>query len=168
MDKLDSSYIIIDYMTVSTKFWGIVAWAGREESEFYGLYYLPYDGQLVPVSLFYPEYYQTLCVRLYYFDGKAVTAPNPLVISYEDKVNSSGKPYKQLTDAQYFDSYKEALDYLEKQESGNHRLVGDNPFVSPVPLEALVEYKLIYSSDAGVPQQDADVISEVKIFEYIK
>lgn len=166
MQKLESSYIILDYSTTTSKFWAIVNWAGREQNEFFEVYYLPYENRLEPVQLYYPEYYRSICTRLYNFDGQAVTPTNPIVISYVEKTNLEGKPYKQITTAQDFPGYEEALSYIESQKSANVRIVSGNPFISPVPLEALSNYKLVYSSDAGVLHQDAGMVPEVKIFEY--
>jgi len=168
MDELDSSYVIIDYATSTSKFWAVVTWAEREQNEFVGIYHLPYEGEILPIQLFYPEYYRSLCIRLYNFDGKAVDAGSPVVVSYDEKVDREGNHYRQITDANEFSSYKEAMDYVESQGSGNHRIVGTNPFISPVPLEALENFKLIHSSEVGVSHPDAGIVPEVKIFEYAK
>ena len=115
----------------------------------------------------YPEYYRSLSVRLYNFDGEAVTPESTLVISYQERVSDDGEIFKEITSEKEFDSYEEAKAYLLSQESANYRIVSDNPFVSPVPLEALKHYKLIHSSDSGVVDPDAGMVPEVKIFEYI-
>jgi hypothetical protein len=63
-----------------------------------------------------------------------------------------------------FTSYEEAEAYVANQQSGNYRIVGADPMVSPVPLEALSRYKLVFGSDnislglASVPA--------IKIFEF--
>jgi len=167
IEELESSYIIIDYATCTSKFWAVVTWAEREQAEFIGVYHLPQEGKLLPIQLFYPEYYRSMCVRLYNFDGGAVTTESPIVVTYDEKVNRDGNRYKQITDVNEFSSYKEALDYIESQGSTNHRIVGINPFISPISLEAVQNYKLIYSSESGVSHPDKGVIPEVKIFEYI-
>jgi len=167
IEELDSSYLIADYATATSKFWAVVTWAGQKQSDFVGVYYLPYEGELMPVQFFYPEYYHTLFVRLYNFDGKAVTDTSSVVISYEEKVDDNGNRYKQISNFEEFSSYQEALDYIERQESGNHEIVGINPFISPIPLEAVQNFKLIYSSESGVSYQNIGIIPEVKIFEYI-
>ena len=154
-------------MTATSKFWAMITWAERELSEFFDVYYLPYENELMPVEVFYPEYYRSLCTRLYNFDGKAVTPHLSLVISYEDRVSSEGNPYKLITSLQDFTSYEEALEYLESQESANYRIIGASRFISPVPLEELNNYKLVHSSDIGVNVQGVGSVPEVKIFEYI-
>ena len=168
MDELDSSYVIIDYATSTSKFWAVVTWAERDQDEFVGIYHMPYEGKLVPIQLFYPEYYRSMCIRLYNFDGKAVTTENSVVVSYDEKVDREGNRYRQITDVNEFSSYREAIDHIESQGSGSHRIVGTNPFISPVPLEALENYKLIHSSEVGVSHPDVGMVPEVKIFEYAK
>ncbi len=166
MKELGSSYIIIDFSTCTTKFWAVNTWAGRDPSEFVGTYYVAKEGKLVPVQLFHPEYYRTLCVRLYNFNGKAVAAKSPAVITFDKKVDSNGNSFEQITDIKQFSSYQEALDNVAKEGAANHRIIGLNPFVSPVPLEAVQNYKLIYSSESGISKQDVGLVPEVKIFEY--
>jgi asparagine N-glycosylation enzyme membrane subunit Stt3 len=166
MKELGSSYIIIDFSTCTTKFWAVNTWAGRDPSEFVGTYYVAKEGNLVGVQLFLPEYYRTLCVRLYNFNGKAVEAKNPAVITFEKKVDNNGNSFEQITDIKQFASYQEALDNVAKEGAASHRIIGLNPFVSPVPLEAVQDYKLIYSSESGISNQDVGLVPEVKIFEY--
>ncbi|MFC1980928.1 oligosaccharyl transferase, archaeosortase A system-associated [Chloroflexota bacterium] len=165
---LDSAYIILDNLTTTTKFWAVVTWAGRELSDFIDVYHLVQKDNTIPVQIFTPEYYRSISVRLYNFDGKAVTTVKPVVLSYQEKVDSRGTQYKQITNAQEFSTYEEALSYIENQKSGKHSIVGVNPFVSPVPLEAIKSYKLVYSSDDSIKQAEALMVPEVKIFKYVE
>ncbi len=167
IEKLDSPYIIIDYETTTSKFWAIAIWAGRQQTEFFEVFLEPQENRLVPRVLIYPEYYRSLSIRLYNFDGKAVTPEVSTVISYEEKVTQEGEPIKLITDLQTFPSYEEAEAYLLSQESDNYKIVGTNPMVSPVPLEALKHYKLIHSSDSSVILPDVGTVPAVKIFEFI-
>ncbi len=166
MEELDSSYLIIDYETCTSKFWAMIRWSEQEQDKYFGVYYVPREDKLVPITLFHPEYYQSMCVRLYNFDAKAVSAEKPVVITYDEKVSRDGTPYKQITNAEKFDSYQEALEYVESQGSANHRIVGTDQFISPVPLEAVKNYKLVYSSESGISHPDVGLIPEVKVFEY--
>jgi len=165
--ELDSSYVIIDYAMCTSKFWAIVTWSGQEYNEFIEIYHLLHEGELIPVQLFYPKYYSTMLARLYNFDGKAVTDVMPVVISYEEKLDQAGTRFKQIIDFKEFTSYQDALDYIGSQKSGNHVIVGVNPFISPVPLEAVQDYRLVFSASYGVQQAEDDMIPEVKIFEYL-
>ena len=162
-DKMRSRYIIIDHAMPTTKFYAMPRWAGSNESEFFGTYYSQTnDGKLVPVTLFYPTYYRSTVIRLYNFDGQAVE-PNDttLVISYEENLAQEGVSYREITSSSFFSNYEEAEIYISEQESGNYRIVGSDQFTSPVPLEEMMHYKLIYSSPQKWHGQAA-----VKIFEY--
>jgi len=85
------------------------------------------------VQLFYEAYYQSECTRLYNFDGKAVTTDNVTVISYEERQTKDNQTYKVITTANQYPTYDEAQAYIKSQTSGNYRIVGVNPFISPCP-----------------------------------
>ncbi|MBA7642276.1 hypothetical protein ES703_49965 [subsurface metagenome] len=168
MDKLGIRYVIVDHKTATSTFNVVATLAGKSKEDFYDLYYLPQEGRLVPGTLYYPEYYRSLVVRLYNFDGSQVTPQSTAVISYEVKINQDGKPYKEITSRKSFLNYEEAEAYIAGQESDNYKIVGTDPFISPVPLEALRHYKLIHSSDSLIWQLNIGMIPIVKIFEYVK
>jgi len=88
---------------------------------------LPQDSTLQPVILFYPEYYRSLVVRLYNFDGIQAIPKSCMVISYQEKVSRDGIPYKEITSAKSFSSYEEAEAYISSQKSTNYRIVGTDP-----------------------------------------
>ncbi len=166
INKLDSKYVIIDYSTITGKFHAVAIYAGSSEGEFRDVYYQAEKGWMVPALVYYPEYYRSLAVRLYNFDGSEVTPQSSTVISYEEKVRRDGMPYKEIVNVKSFPSYKEAESYVLSRKSENYKIVSDNPFISPVPLEALEHYKLIYQSDSFIMQPGVGMIPEVKIFEY--
>ena len=168
IDKLNSKYVIIDHDTATSKFYAVARYTGSGEEDFYDLYYQKWEGKLEPGHLYYPEYYRSLAVRLYNFDGSKVTPENTMVISYEEAIDHEDEPYKLVTEQRLFPSYEEAEAYVLSQESGNHRIVGTDPFVSPVPLEALEHYKLIHGSDDSMTQSDVGAVPAVKIFEYVE
>ncbi len=166
--ELGSSYIIIDYQTATSKFWAMAIWAGRDQTEFFDNYVLIRENKPMQVTLFHPEYYRSLSTKLYNFDGKAVTPERIIVISYEERFTPEGKPFKLITTDKLFTSYEEAASFVSSQKSGNYRIVGNSPFVSPVPLEPLKYYQLVHSSDDSVTQPGVGPVPEVKIFKYTK
>jgi oligosaccharyl transferase (archaeosortase A-associated) len=171
LDRRGSKYVIVDYAIAnawSGKFYALATLSGNKKEKFFDVYYQSQKGVLKPVTLFYPEYYRSLVCRLYNFDGKQVVPRNSMVISYEQKVNKKGQSYKQITVAKSFSDYSAAEAYITAQKSDNYRIVGSDPFVSPVPLESLEHYKLVYSSQGTMVQPNGKMISEVKIFEYIE
>jgi dolichyl-diphosphooligosaccharide--protein glycosyltransferase len=163
-DELGTKYVMIDNAMVTGKFYAMAEWAGRNVSEFYEVYYVPAEQGGQWATLFYPAYYQSMVVRLYNFDGKAVTPAtnSSIVISYEEKVASGGQKYKEITWGQSFSSYEDAWAYLASQTSGNYRIVGTSASTSAVPLEAVTSYERVY------PAPDATITSTtVKIFKYL-
>ena len=163
-----SSYIIIDFDTATGKFWAIALWSGKERTEFFDVYLKPQEAnRFMSVQLFHPEYYRALSTRLYIFDGEAVTPDSSTVISYELMSDKQGALYKIITSEEQFDSYEEAEAYVSSQKSDNYRIIGDNPFVSPVPLEAVKHYRLVHGSSDSIGKPGGGKIPAVKIFEYI-
>jgi len=172
LDKLGSKYVIIDNSittAIGGKFHALATLSGNSPDDYFGIYYQPSDNKLQPVLLFYPEYYRSLVIRLYNFDGVQVSPKSTTVIAYQEKKTPEGQAYKQITDAKKFNSYEEAQTYIASQTSGNYSIVSADPFASPVPLSALEHYKLVYSSKGTVTDTTTGKVSpEEKVFEYIK
>jgi oligosaccharyl transferase (archaeosortase A-associated) len=160
VDRLDTKYVVIDYAMAAGKFYAMVDWAGGNLDDFYEVYYLPTEEGGQWIALYYPIFYNSIAVRLYNFDGKAVTSTQPIVISYEEK-EYRGEEYKEITWGQYFFSYEDAQAYIAAQTTGNYRIVGEDPFSSPVPLEELKSYEFVYESAATTST------TTVKIFKYL-
>ncbi len=163
--EMNTRYVVIDYLTARSKYWAVATWAEQPTSKYYDVFYVLYEDTLQPVQFYFPAYYQSLVIRLYNFDGKAVTDVKAGVIGWVEK-EQQGIRYKQVIDAREFDSYEEAAAYVEEQESGNYAVVGTSAFISPVPLEAVTDFELVYSSEQGVSLQSVGFVPEVKIFEY--
>ncbi len=161
-DKLGAEYVVIDIDSVLGKFWAIATYAGKSPSEYFGVYYVQDGQQLQPVQLFYPEYYQSLAVRLYNFGGKAMSPSRIVAISYEERQDAKGNIFKLITDAQQFSDYDNAVAFAN-QKSGNCRIVSDSPFASPVPLEDTKGYGEVYQSSSKYELFGTEV-SGVKIF----
>jgi dolichyl-diphosphooligosaccharide--protein glycosyltransferase len=163
---LRTKYVMIDYAMPTGKFHAMPEWANVSISEFFELYYIPAaqeGGQGQWATVFYPAYYQSIVVRLYNFDGKAVVPTQSTVISYVEQ-EYEGVKYKIITNGPnppVFPTYEDAQAYVANQTSGNYRIVGANPFSSPVPLEALSSYELVYQSGATTSE------TTVKIFKYL-
>ena len=166
MQELGSAYVVIDYETALGKFWAIATWAGGSQSDYFDEYLVPQENALARQVFVYPEYYRSLSSRLYNFGGKEVTPESTRVISYEERADKDGNIFKVVTSDKTFDSYEEAEAYLAEQEAGSYRIVGTNPLVSPVPLEALEHYRLVHSSEELVMLPTVGEAPAVKIFEY--
>jgi dolichyl-diphosphooligosaccharide--protein glycosyltransferase len=166
MDELGAKYVVINdkAASVTSLFPEIVTWSEKGASEFFEVYYIPREVLDKWMVFYYPEYYRSMATRLYTFDGQAVTPKSTTVISYRESQAEDGTTYKVMTTLEKFDTYQEAEDYIASQATGNYRIVGTDPAVSPVPLEELARYKPSYSATSGF----AAGKTEVKIFEYVK
>jgi dolichyl-phosphooligosaccharide-protein glycotransferase len=165
-DKEGTKYVMIDYQMPTGKFYAMAEWANKSVDEFYDYYYIQTSssgGQWA--ILYYPAYYESTVARLYNFDCQAVNATQPIVISYQEQT-SGGRTYRQVTWGQNFSSYEDAQAYVANQTSGNYRIVGQDPFSSIVPLEALNSYERVYQSNATQTMYGRTLPS-VKIFEYL-
>jgi WD40 repeat protein len=134
--------------------------------QFCDIYYEQKQGQLRPVLAFYPEYYRSLIVRLYNFDGREVVPQEATVISYKEMPGPGGKTYKVINSAQSFKNYGEAVANVTSRKSEKVKIIGTNPFISPVPLGPLQNYKLVYSSKDTKTVGEGRKVPEVKVFEY--
>jgi dolichyl-diphosphooligosaccharide--protein glycosyltransferase len=162
-------YVIIDFDTaLPLKFHSIALASGNPKEKYYDVYYQKQGSSLSAVILFSPEYYRTVMVRLYNFDGKVVTESNVTAISYENKEDASGQAYKLITDYKTFKTYSEAQAYVAQQKTGQYKIGGIDPFVSPVSLEPLTDFKLVYGSGPTKPTPAGGAVPEVKVFEYTK
>jgi oligosaccharyl transferase (archaeosortase A-associated) len=171
MDELDSSYIIIDFDMVnawSGKFHALATWADKDQDKYINVYYTEEQGIIKPWKIFLnTDYYNCLVVRLFNFDGQETTGEKPIVLTYNETVKG-GVRYKIVTAAKQYNNYGEAQNFIASQTSGKYDIVGGNPFVSPVPLEALSDYKMVYTSRYYVPYAENATAPEIKIFEYLK
>jgi oligosaccharyl transferase (archaeosortase A-associated) len=168
MDELKSSYIIIDFDMInawSGKFHALVTWADLDQGKYINVYYAEDKGSLVPWKvLLNSDYYRTLAVRLYNFNGKAVSGENTVVVTYNMQ-NQNGASIKVVTKAQQFATYQEAQDYIASEKPATYDIAGNNPFVSPVPLEAVKDYKPVYNSYYNLAYSSNITVPEIKVFE---
>jgi len=174
LDTLGSKYIVIDYDVAipykvsntalsGNKFFALPTWIGKNQSEYAEIYYQQKDNKLMPIPVYYPEYYYSLIARLYNFHGEA-TIPNnsTTVISF---ALQSGR--KVIQSSQTFANYELAVKFFEKQSSPNYRIVGLSPFSSPVPLEKLSRYNEVFKSGSGIMYSSNKTGSSyIEIFEY--
>ena len=159
---LHSRYIISDYEVSTSKLAAIIQWAGLNVEKYLPEYFIAQGSQLYQAPVYSLDYYRTLIVRLYNFDGKAVAEGKPTVITYEMATTTSGVQVKLITDSKDFNSYQEAVDYIASQDSTkSYEIVGSDPLVSPIALEALDNYTEIYTSAIST-----NATHPVKIFEY--
>jgi dolichyl-diphosphooligosaccharide--protein glycosyltransferase len=167
LDRLSSKYVIIDSSMAIGKFYAMAVWAGKSQSQFFDVFYQSTQtGTLQPVMLYYPEYYQSMCARLYFFGGEEWVPQQVLAISWNQRqlTSTDGSTFtaKVISDEQSFSTYESAKAFVDAHS--DYWIVSNSPLVSPVPLQKLEHYKLIHQSPTAVTT--GGNISEVEIFEY--
>ncbi len=169
VDKYGARYIVVDNEIASHdgKFHALATLSGSDYSRYYDVFFTRQNNQYVPAVYFFPEYYRSMVVRLYNFDGKAVTPRNVEVIEFREFAAQNENVYKEIVDKKVFSSYGDAQHFIEQNSGRNYIIAGDDPAESPVPLEKLKDYRLVYSSSQ---QSSVGSVSQpsIQIFEYAK
>jgi hypothetical protein len=161
--KRHIKYIIIDYLMVTSKFYAIDTLAHAPLGEQYlpTIYQQDYQfwdkGKEQLVMLNYEEYYRSLVVRLYNFNGQPIRSPGaPLFMADKNRIITGVKDFPTLDEALQF----------QKQNGGI--IAGSDPFLSPWPMDDTLEgYKLVWQSESKVKMLNW-VYPEVKIYEVLE
>jgi asparagine N-glycosylation enzyme membrane subunit Stt3 len=168
--KMGVRYIIIDYLMVTNKFYAIGTVANTTigvpleyQTNIMGANYAPTKFQQdymywdktqgMPVMLNYEDYYRSLVVRLYNFNGQPIKSPGTPVFQTDKDRN--------ITGIQDFATLDEALAF-QKQNGGI--IAGSDPFLSPWAMNDNLQgiFKLVYESPNKVKNW---MYSECKVFE---
>jgi len=167
LSKLGTRYVIVDNEIASYdgKFHALASLSGSSYSQFYDVFLQKQDNKYASAILFFPEYYRSMVIRLYNFDGKAVVPAAVNVIACRDITTQDGRSYKEIIETKTFNSYDEAQGFVLANKSKDYILVGQDPYKSPVPLDELKGYKLVYASNQKVTT-GSQPQSNIKIFEY--
>ncbi|MGA2368452.1 MAG: hypothetical protein ABSF74_07785, partial [Dehalococcoidia bacterium] len=168
MNGWGAKYVITENRLASPndKFYALTDLTGKKETDFYELCWQKQGEKYIAKLVFYPEFYRTMIVRLYDFDGLAVTPQYTTVMTYQDRQLPDGQTFKEILGLNNFRSYSDAEAFISSQKEGQYRIVGTDPIVSPVPLEQLKEYKLVYQSTQKASSGSPTLLPAVKIFQY--
>ncbi len=169
LDQMGSKYVMIDYAMATLKFPAITVWAGKDTSEFFDMYhYVNSQGALVVTPLYYPAYYRSMSTRLYTFEGKAWDPDGWVKDHPEYQIQAISyiqrEGYRELTDVKKFDSYAQATKFIN--DNSNYIIIGNSPYISPVPLEELTHFELIHKSPKVAITRLDETVSLVETFEY--
>jgi oligosaccharyl transferase (archaeosortase A-associated) len=167
LKALNSRYVIIDSTMTTSKIWAVMVWANVDNNKYMQAYYYSQDGKtLIPVQFYTPEYYKLLSVRLYNFDGKASTSEKPWVVTYQNKTAANGNSFRLITNAQEFNSYQEAENYVNSHPDETNTICGNTPYNNPIPIEAVPGFNVVFKSTMNDANSVNAGQAEVKIFEY--
>ncbi len=155
-DGIDSSYggadyVIIDRETVSGKFHAAISGAGLDRGDFYEPYYYWREvangkPKLTQLVLFYPRYYESLSVRLFYFNQGDYTPPDVPVYYYQSKVVNE-REIKIIADVKRYGTVGEARLAIARNDTKGV-IASEYPSFSPVPLSFPDELKVVYSTES--------------------
>ena len=169
INNLGTRYVIVDneIAAYDSKFYALATLSNLTYSDFYDVFLQKQNNQYVPTIVFYPAYYRSMVARLYNFDGKAVVPDAVNVIAYSEVTSQDGRRYKEINEIKTFSSYDEAQSFILDNKGKNYLIAGQDPYKSPVPLDELKGYKLVYASNEKV-STGSKPQSSIKIFEYNK
>lgn len=182
LDEMRSRYVIVDSTMPVRRVAGAEVGAGlfetmadiaRERRDtFYEIYHLAdAGGQLVPLLLYYPAYYETMMSRLYAFAGEAY-APrgSTYVVRYTEEPGPRGEPRKIIDELRPFTVYEDAVAFVESSQGTAARIVGVDPLESCVPLAPLQSLALVHRSPTDDPGSQRGEPgagpARVQVFEY--
>lgn len=156
--RLKTRYVVLNPEIVTTLWPAIVLWAHGEEANYRKTFYgAGPGGTVVPVIVYLPDYYRSMAVHLYLFDGRRVAAsPEISVFTTRRFRATSGAEADGLIAVRKFSSVKSAYDYMAANAAEDLTLGSTDPAVSCVDLEDLPWVRRVFTSDAQLP---------VKIFE---
>jgi len=168
LDRLGSRYVIVDVDMAMGKYYAMAEWAGKPQDQFYEYYYEKGTGGYSPLLVYYPAFYQSMCIRLYALQDSEWVPQETTVISWTatdlEDLEKNKVTVKVVTDKKSFSNYADALAFVQKNPS--YIIVGTDRFLSPVPLEKLEHYSLVHSSPNAGVKWGNDTISRVLVFKY--
>jgi asparagine N-glycosylation enzyme membrane subunit Stt3 len=127
------------------------------------------DGRRHPRIFYRPAYYRSMLARLFAFGGQAVDGRGGSTILWIRKEpGRRGRTLPEITATQRFESAKEAMAVEDSCRNEGCVLVGEDPGVSCVPLEALRYLQQVFSSTTAVMGLGSSARKAVQIYEFIE
>ncbi len=185
LDHQGTRYVMTDYQMAGGKFGAMAIWndSVAQLDPYYYVLLQQNLGQYSIVQAYTPEYYNTLTVRLQYYDG-SLTEPGQVAVVYTD--TASGYNYPVITSVKSFDTSAAAQDaaaqYNAQASSTTHAYVVANnaatsasALLPSVTVPALQHFRLVHESPNYVLTASGQYTSQplngttawVKTFEYV-
>ncbi len=159
--QLHARYAVLNYELTSELWPTVVQWSNRNVARYQRtiMQTSPAGGR-VPITVYLPDYYRTMAVRMYNFDGRAITASPQVSAFITTPVRDpSGAMLDALESEETFPSEEKALEFRLLHPDKSVVVGSINPMVSCVNVEGLPWVKPVFaSSDPAGPHT-------VKIFE---
>ncbi len=178
LKQAKSRYIVIDYQTATGKFTAMPSYAEKASKDLRDLWSWDAPGfietfnfgegdKVRRMTIFYPDYYRSMVVRLFNFDGQAVKSPGCPILVYKEI--DGQKWIQKIIDTP---SYQQALDYISQnplKDGTQYTYGGIDPFLPCVDLEEVRDIRPLKGFggvDLSGMSQTVKQTFEVKIFEY--
>ena len=178
LDDLGARYVILDWLIprwtkpgsgkVTGKFAAIPLWADEPLNKYYERVLMTdARGRIVSKFLYYPEYYRTMCMRLFIFSGLAISAPEKIkVYLIELPKPSDPRQRKRVLGVQEFDRIEDAERFAAAVSDGSRRIANEDPYIPCIPLKRLTRLRLLHQSPSVVATIARRPIAQVRLFEY--
>ena len=157
--QLRARYAVLNSEVTGELWPGILQWSnhsgGRYEKRIWDS---GPHGERIPLTIYLPDYYRTMAVRIYNFDGKAIT-PSGVSVFVTKRVFDGTGMVEALDSEQKFPSEEKAREYRLQHPEKSMIFGSSNPMASCVEVEALPWVKRIFASP-GPPGPQT-----VKVFE---
>jgi oligosaccharyl transferase (archaeosortase A-associated) len=124
-------------------------------------------GKPSPKMFYLPAYYRSMAIRLFVFGGQAVDARDGATLVFlQQKRFPGGGTYQEVTGAKRFASAQEALAAEAGCRNQGCAVVGDNPMISCVPLDALQQLRAVFASTSSVLGFGSSGRKAVQVYEF--
>ena len=184
LDYLGTRYIMTDYQMAGAKFGAMAIWndSTAQLTPYYYTFLQNSNGNLQMVQAYTPEYYNTLTVKLQYYDG-SMTEPGEVAVVETD--SSANYGYPVITNVQGYATAEEAQAaadaFNENAPATKHAYVIANPsgvataYLPSTTVPALQHFRLVHESPNYVlansqytNQPVEGGTAWVKSFEYVQ
>lgn len=175
-ERLGARYLLIDdslpvlvrrnATRATGKIRALMAWAGEPSERFLESVRAPAaDGSKAPRTLFYPDYYRTLLVRLYLFGGRGYEPRGPAYVAELAPLPAGAPP--ELVRVIELSSFAAAGAWLADKDPLRFRLVGLDPAVPCVPLPASPAFVRRFGSPTPALSRDGEPVGRVEAYEIL-
>lgn len=156
--RLSARYAVLN-SEVTLDFWRNVVEVTKRNPEQYqrAVFELGPDGERRPILIYMPDYFRTMAVRMYNFDGRAIVA-GPVVSVF---TVLPGQQAEAVVSERRFPSEAAARKFMESNPGEQMFLGSRDPMMSCVDIEQLTEVKRIFAS------AETAGLRAVKVFELL-
>lgn len=163
--RMSARYAVLNPWVLTSDWPAIVLWADGDNSRYRKtIYAAGPGGRGIPVRIYLPDYYRSLAVRLYMFDGRSTgVIPEVSVFTTRREKTAQGE-FEFLVAERKFPSAQKASDYMMVNSGEDMTLGSTDPTKSCVELPDLPWVRRVFTSDETPLRIDRPPRA-VKVFE---